>query len=140
MLSIFGVNNGLPPALKQATIIPIPKGPDPYKGYRPISLLSCLVKVLERVITKRFRHRYDHLIPPNQSGCMARCSTIDPLVRLLHASEMSQYHHNLETEDSESYFAVLFVDFSKPTTELNQLLLSASCSNLEYNKQNFLDD
>ena len=59
---------------------------------------------------------------------MAGCSTIDPLVRLLHASGMSQYHHNLETEDSESYFAVLFVDFSKaydrvePTTLVSKLL------------------
>ena len=109
----FWVNNGLPPSLKRATVIPIPKGSDPSKGYRPISLLSCLVKVLERVITKRLRRQYDHLIPTNQSGCMAGCSTIDPLVRLLHASGMSQYRHNLEIKDSESYFCVLFVDFSK---------------------------
>ena len=44
---------------------------------------------------------------------MAGRSTIDPLIRLLHASGMAQYNHTPNEEKSESYFAVLFLDFSK---------------------------
>ena len=59
---------------------------------------------------------------------MAGCSTVDPLVRLLHASGMAQYHHTLPKKKKESYFAVLFLDFSKaydrvePTTLVQKLL------------------
>ena len=46
----------VPPEWKSALVVPVPK-PDGDltlpKGYRPISLLPCLAKVLERIVTER---------------------------------------------------------------------------------------
>ena len=46
----------LPPPWKEAKIVPIPKPKDPGK-YRPISLLSCLSKVMERMVLNRVKWR-----------------------------------------------------------------------------------
>ena len=49
----------VPPAWKSALVIPVPKPDDDLttpKGYRPISLLPCLAKVLERIVTDRLTH------------------------------------------------------------------------------------
>ena len=70
-----------------ATIIPIPKpGKDPAEpnNYRPIALISCLCKTLERMINKRltwFLESNNH-ISRFQSGFRSDRSTTDNLVRL----------------------------------------------------------
>lgn len=50
----------LPDAWKQAQIIPIPKHNNP-KAYRPISLLSCLGKTLERIVLSRLQFKIPDL-------------------------------------------------------------------------------
>ena len=70
-----------------ATIIPIPKpGKDPAEpnSYRPIALISCLCKTLERMINKRltwFLESNNHILR-FQSGFRSDRSTPDNLVRL----------------------------------------------------------
>lgn len=59
LLTIFSASlrlQALPQDWKMATIVAVPKpGADltQPKGYRPISLLSCISKVLERIVTDR---------------------------------------------------------------------------------------
>ena len=63
----------VPSQWKTATIILIPKNdndPNLTKSYRPIALLSCLGKVLERIINTRLTHwtKFNRLLAPEQSG------------------------------------------------------------------------
>ena len=46
----------IPDPWKEATIIPIPKPSDP-EAYRPISLTSCYLKMLERILLVRLLHK-----------------------------------------------------------------------------------
>ena len=71
-----------PPIWNRSTVIPIPKpgkNPNSPKSYRPISLTSCLCKLMERLINERFMeflimHR---ILTPAQSGGVRNRSTID---------------------------------------------------------------
>ena len=90
LLNIFDyiwTTGKFPEDLTYATIIPIPKpGKDPAEpnNYRPIALTSCLCKILERMINKRFTWFFesnDH-ISRFQSGFRTKRSTTDNLVRL----------------------------------------------------------
>ena len=62
LLPLFSASlrlQSIPAAWKEAVVVAVPKpGGDASfpKGYRPISLLSCLSKVLERVVTDRLTH------------------------------------------------------------------------------------
>ena len=62
-----------PTSWKEAIIIPIlKKGEDRHSktSYRPISLLSCLGKTMERMVNRRFQHHLEKngLLSPSQSG------------------------------------------------------------------------
>lgn len=77
----------IPLIWKFALVILIPKpGKDPTTpaGFRPISLLSCIVKVLERIMAKRFLCKMQELniIPPFQCAFQSRKSIDDHLFRL----------------------------------------------------------
>jgi endonuclease/exonuclease/phosphatase family metal-dependent hydrolase len=77
-----------PDIWKQGTTILIPKPnknqSDP-KSYRPITLLSALGKVLERIINHRLKTHIEtnSLFPPSQAGFRAGRSTQDQLFRLV---------------------------------------------------------
>ena len=64
------LNTGtFPVSWKEAIIIPIPKkGKDGHSktSYRPISLLSCLGKTMERMVNRRLQHHLEKncLLPP----------------------------------------------------------------------------
>ena len=103
------VQHGIPDSFKLAKIIPIPK-PGKNSGFRPISLLSCLSKVVERIMTIRMRRRYDHLIPENQAGCRSGSAAPDCIIRLFHASTRAQ---EKMIQNGRGHFAALFIDFSK---------------------------
>ena len=87
LLDLFNESwkNGTVPALwKKATIIPIHKigtdKKDP-NSYRPISLLSCLAKLLERVINRRLISFLEEqkILSPTQTGYRKHRSTEDQL-------------------------------------------------------------
>ena len=56
------------------------------KSYRPVPLLECLGKLLEKVITKRILHDVgaDNLVPTNQFGARPHSSTIHAGLALTH--------------------------------------------------------
>ena len=77
----------IPEEWKTAVIIPIPK---PEKNlelpgsYRPISLLSCLSKLVENMIAKRLKYiaESEGLFSENQFGFRFRRGTVDPIIGL----------------------------------------------------------
>ena len=76
-----------PTSWKEAIIIPIlKKGKDrPSKtSYRPISLLSCLGKTMERMVNRRLQHHLEEngLLSPLQSVCRKNRSTEDQVTLL----------------------------------------------------------
>ena len=73
-----------------ALVVVIPKpGRDDYalpKNYRPISLLECLSKLVEKAVSKRMLHDIDaySLIRTTQFGTRAHSSTLDAGLSLVH--------------------------------------------------------
>lgn len=98
-----------PDTWKDALVCPIFKGGEStsVSNYRPISLLSCLEKVCERVV---FKHLYNHfhdnrILTPLQSGFMPRDSTTNQLTFL--------YNSFCQALDSGKEVRVVFCDVSK---------------------------
>ena len=95
LLQIFNQswNTGtFPQYWKEATIIPIPKkGKDRTQssGYRPISLLSCLGKLMERLVNNRLQYHLEKngLLNPIQSGYRKNRSTEDQVTLLVQEIE-----------------------------------------------------
>jgi len=75
---------------RKAVVVVIPKpGKDDYlqaKSYRPISLIECLSKLLEKVVAKRLLFDADKhsLLPTTQFGTRAFSCTVDAGLTLLH--------------------------------------------------------
>ena len=98
-----------PDIWKDALVCPIPKGGNAasVSNYRPISLLSCLEKVPERVV---FKHLYTHfrdngILSPLQSGFIPGDSTTNQLTFL--------YNTFCQALDSGKEVRVVFCDGSK---------------------------
>lgn len=94
---------------KLANVLPLYKKNDRrlINNYRPISLLSCVSKVMERVVFKyTFNFIRDHgLLSSYQSGFMPGDSTIN---QLLHV-----YHMMCDALDHQKEIRVVFCDISK---------------------------
>jgi len=76
-----------PSAWKRATVIPIPKPNKPPSypsSYRPISLLSIVSKLFERIIANRLVTyvSQQRLLPPEQFGFRKKHSTVTQLARI----------------------------------------------------------
>ena len=76
-----------PAAWKEAIVIPLPKPGKDRKNpanYRPISLTSCLGKLLERMVGKRLTWYLEtnNLISKNQSGFRKNHTTYDHIIRI----------------------------------------------------------
>ena len=85
----------VPTSWKIAVIVNIPKpGKDHLEpnGYRPISLLSCLGKLLELILTFRLRDcmEQNNIIPNHQSGFYRKRGTQDQLFRLSQMASLSR--------------------------------------------------
>ena len=97
------INSGqLPNTWKHAIITLIPKPNKDHQtvtGFRPISLLSCLSKLLERIINIRLSEYLEknNLIMPEQCGFRKNRSTIDNLLRF--SSDI--YKTNIRPNKSE---------------------------------------
>lgn len=103
--------NGLFPDLwKTALIIPVlkpDKSPLEVASYRPISLLCCANKILEKMISKRLKWLIEekNLVDTYQSGNRKQRSTMDNLVLLEH--EVATAFQNKE------YVIAVFLDITK---------------------------
>ena len=99
----------VPQAWKQAHVAPIHKNKERNKfiNYRPISLLSCSGKVMERVVFKHvFNFFRDHnLLSKFQSGFTPGDSTVNQLVEI--------YHTFCDALDKKKDVRAVFCDISK---------------------------
>ena len=94
---------------KMANVILIYKKGDKSSvtNYKPVSLLSCCGKLLERII---FKHMYNFFLENNllykyQSGFLPKHSTTFQLVDI--------YHHICQSFDSKQFACMVFCDISK---------------------------
>ena len=106
----YSIQCGKVPSIwKQANVTPIFKKGDSsdVSNYRPISLLSCLSKVFERLVFKYlFNHFRDNsILSPFQSGFIPKDSTTNQLVYL--------YDTFCEALDRGKEVRVVFFDISK---------------------------
>lgn len=77
----------VPHTWKMGIVLPIPKPNKPKEeitSYRPITLLSCLGKLLEKILQKRLEYYIEHkdILQPNQHGFRPAKNTEDILIRL----------------------------------------------------------
>ena len=90
----FGI---FPDALKIAAVTPVHKSDDKSKvtNYRPISVLPCLSKILEKLIKARLILFFEkhHVLYPNQYGFRSNHSTIHALLDIT-----STLHDNLNNK------------------------------------------
>jgi hypothetical protein len=99
----------VPKKWKLANVIPLFKSGEKsdVNNYRPVSLLSCVSKMLERIV---FKHLYNYirdnnLISPHQSGFQPGDSTVNQLSFL--------YHTFCEALDKKKDVLIVFCDISK---------------------------
>jgi len=83
ILSIYNnilIEGSFPNQWKQSLVVLIPK-PDA-NDFRPISLLSCLLKIMEKMVYNRLQWHieFQHIIPDNQFGFRPDRSCVDSLV------------------------------------------------------------
>ena len=100
----------IPTAWKHAIILPIHKPDKPKEeasSYRPISLTSCLCKVLEKLVTNRLTHYLESndLLANCQTGFRKNRSTIDQILKL--QDTISKYNTN------RGFTVAAFLDFEK---------------------------
>ena len=98
-----------PQQWKQAVVLPLFKKDDKHNptNYRPISLLSCVGKVFERVIYKHI-HNFllsNSLFYPMQSGFMPNNSTVHQLIEM---------HFSIcQALENKEHTCLIFCDMSK---------------------------
>ena len=92
-----------PEGFKKAEVVTIPKpnkrNLSDVSAWRPISLLSCLSKGLERIIAKRMaylaiKHKVVH---HNQAGALPQRSATDIVASLVHDTEIAFKHQKVAT-------------------------------------------
>ena len=99
---------------KHAIIVPVPKPEKPDysapKAYRPVSLMECVGKLLEKVITKRITDDialYPDILPNNQFGSRPQHCTTDAALTLVHriqATRKTGFHAALILFDISGFF------------------------------------
>ena len=99
----------VPKQWKMANIVPIHKKEekDDIKNYRPVSLLSVVGKIMERIV---FKYTYNFfkdnfIISDNQSGFLPGRSTVTQLLEV--------YHEFCKAIDEGKEIRVIFLDISK---------------------------
>ena len=91
----------VPQQLKTAKVIPVFKSgrKDLMDNYRPISLLSCFSKILEKIVCARLTNFLDtnNLITSSQFGFRKNHSTVHPLVHFLNfvSTSLDKKEHSI---------------------------------------------
>ena len=89
LFNVSFVSGTVPQEWKNGVTCPIPKpGKDPtlVSGYRPITMLSCVGKLMERIIQRRIEYHLEthYVFSSNQAGFRRGRSTMDILATLKH--------------------------------------------------------
>ena len=116
-------DGNFPKMWKTALVIPLFKKGEKHSpgNYRPISLLSCLGKLMERCV---YKYLYNYLISnsllyANQSGFLTGHSTVYQLIDI--------YHQIAQSFDKKLIYALFSVTFPKPLTEFGTEVFCSKC-------------
>jgi len=112
------IENGIfPDSLKIAKIIPIYKSKESnlLNNYRPISLLSSISKIFEKVLYKRLYNFIKNKLSDKQYGFRAKHSTIQAVTEM--------YADIVESLDNKSMTIASFLDLSKAFDTINHNIL-----------------
>jgi ribonuclease HI len=110
----------IPSTFKTAKVRPLSKAK---KGdFRPISLLSTMSKLLEKIVTARIRTQVSDKLTAQQFGCRSGHSVQQALTRVIHSSGIAA--------GAQSNFAMLAFDFTKAYDRVSRLGLIAKLSTL----------
>jgi hypothetical protein len=106
---------------KTALVCPLPKIPNPstFSDLRPISILPCMSKIIERIVHTRLNKYLNqfNLLPTNQSGFRKNFSTCTALTKITDDACLGL--------DSGKVTILLLLDFSKAFDSINHKLLLA---------------
>ncbi len=97
----------IPTCLKSMTIIPVPKQSPVscLNDYRPVALTPIIMKCFERLVMHNIKTSLPNTLDPLQFAYRPNCSTDDAMSSTLH---LALTH----LENKDSYFRMLFIDFS----------------------------
>ena len=120
-------SNGIVPnQLKVAKVVPVFKSgsKECMDNYRPISLLSCFSKIIEKIVGNRLTSFLDtnNLISNAQYGFRKKHSTIHPLVHFL--------NHVTTSLDRREHTIAIFCDLRKAFDTVNHKILLAKLHKL----------
>lgn len=104
----YCLNTSTYPALwKQANVSPVFKKGDPHnpRNYRPISLISIVGKLMERILHKHIYNHVHHLISEHQSGFLPGRSTCTQWLKT--------YHEIQKSLDDGNEIVFIFLDMAK---------------------------
>ena len=115
------LNEGIFPNIwKIAHVTPLHKeGPENLcNNYRPISLLSCVGKVLEQCVYSRVLNylKVNNIITQSQSGFMPVDSTVNQLTSIYH-DLCTSFDQGITTQSIFFFFFFFFSTFPKPSIE-----------------------
>jgi endonuclease V-like protein UPF0215 family len=113
------IEGTFPESMKQAHIIPIYKtgSKSETNNYRPVALLSCISKILEKIIHKRLYKFWEkiELFNPNQYGFRPQRNTSNAI-----SAFIGNILNNLENNE---YTIGLLIDFSKAFDTIDHSIL-----------------
>lgn len=107
-------SGNLPRAWKMAKVIAVlkaNKSPENPKHYRPISLLSCSLKLFERAFLSKIRNALESVIPEEQAGFQKGRNCCDQVLALTNFIELG--FQKVDTDSKKSYkTGVVFLDLT----------------------------
>ena len=111
------VSGQLPSNWKYALVVPVHKkgSKNDVKNYRPISLTSLVMKVMERIIRDELLSRCSELIDPRQHGFLPRKSCTTQMVEFCDSLSLS-LNKNIRSD-------IVYFDFAKAFDSVNHDLI-----------------
>ena len=116
---------------KQAAVVPVAKPQKPdysmAKAYRPVSLLECTGKLMEKIVTRRISNEIANvpdMLPNNQFGSRPQHSTVDAAITLVHriqAARQAGYHAALILFDVSRFFDHIDADRARDICDKKSL-------------------
>ena len=122
-------NSIIPAEMKLAEIIPVFKKIDPLdkKNYRPISLLSHLSKIIEKIIFNQISNFMEERFSNLLTGFRKNHNTQDSLIKMIESWKKAL--------DNNKNIGIIFMDLSKAFDTLNHDLLLAKLNAYGFTKK-----